>query len=318
MRIRPWWVLLAVIGLAGPVLAQPSPEVPWTLRQNAVRATLRDYDARLQAEYRQRLAGWLSGFVQRRAARSAAAGERLAKLAAEIRDRRSVSWKAVGQDPEFLAEARKVAAELLTADEVRAELTAWAREVESETRLEMLRCFQQIIASDLGLKFDQNLRGRVEAAVKAIPIEKLVADGVSQEQLVTAIQAGLPGVILTDEQKESIALAAGELARRGAQWVAVTQLSLPPDWTEFLSNLAAMGTAWAAAQGLEWVDRFLSGEPQPEQIARQLAAGLDAWNRRQLKGRLENILTSYRFQVIKFVDAEGKAAAEAVEIGPPR
>lgn len=318
MRIRPWLVVLVGIGLAGPVLAQPSPEVPWTMRQNAVRATLRDYDARLQASYRQRLAAWMSGFVDRRADRAAQAGERLAKLAAEIRDRRSVSWKAVGQDPAFVAEARKVAAELLSADQVRAELTAWARQVESETRREMLRCFQQIIASDLGLKFDQKLRGRVEAAVKAIPVEKLVADGVSQEQLVAAIQAGLPGVILSDEQKESIALAAGELARRGAQWVAVTQLSLPPDWTEFLSNLAAMGTAWATAQGLEWIDRGLTGEPEPKEIARQLSAGLDAWNRRQLKGRLENILTSYRFQVIRFVDAEGQAAAEAVEIGPPR
>ena len=321
MMARFWlWFLIGLVPSGA--WAQYSPELPWEVqrqrRQNAVRATIRDYDSRLQALYGKRIEAWQKGFLDRRDQRLVDIGQRMAKLAAQIRDRREVSWETVGKDRQYRAEARKGAASLLQAKEIRAELATWSEQVEQETRLEMLRCFQQIIASDLGLKFDEKLRGKVQQAVRAIPVEQLVGDQVSQEKLVLAIQAGLPGVVLTDEQKESIALAAAELARRGTQWVAVTQLQMPPDWAEFLSGLAAMGTAWAAARGLEWIDRSLTGEPEPDAITRTLREALDAWSKERLSQRLQAILRNYRFQVLEFVQAEGEAAAKAIIVEKPR
>ncbi len=220
---RRW--LAAVLLLAGPAQAQYSPEVPWTIqRKNAVRSTVRDYDARLQALYRRKLCDWQEDFLSGRDELLRATGERMARLATAIRDKRDVSWDAVGRDPVFRKEAADAVGQLLLPKAVRAELSEWARQVEGETRLEMVRCLKQIIAHDLGLKFDEQLRGKVQQAVRAIPVEELVADEVSQKQLVEAIQAGLPGVILTDEQKASISAAAGELARRGVKWAAVAEL----------------------------------------------------------------------------------------------
>ncbi len=315
-RTRWMWVLV-LLGWAPGAAAQPSPEIPWTVQhQQAVRATMRDYDARLRADYAERLQRWRRGFVERRQAAVEEAGRELAALAAAIRDRREVSWKAVGEDPQFERRAGELAGGLIDPAAVRGELGEWARAVEQQTRREMLRCFRQIIASDLGLHFDQKLRGKVEAAVRAIPIERLVAAEATREQLTAAIIGGLPGVVLTDAQKRRIAVAAGELARRGAHWLAVAALQLPPDWAEMLAGPAGRLTAKVSARALESIDRWLTGEPQPEAIAGALRRALGDWNQRRLQPKLDAILRAYRYRVLEFVEREAERSAQHVLEGP--
>ncbi len=325
MRSKAWmptgggarWFGVVLLGWAAGAAAQPSPEIPWTVQhQQAVRATLRDYDARLRADYAERLQRWRRGFVERRQAALEEAGRELAELAAAIRDRREVSWKVVGEDPQFKRRAGELTGGLIDPAAVRGQLVEWARAVEQQTRREMLRCFRQIIASDLGLHFDQKLRGKVEAAVRAIPVERLVAADATREQLTAAIIGGLPGVVLSDAQKSRIAVAAGELARRGAHWLAVAELQLPPDWADMLAGLAGMLAAKVSARALEWIDRRLTGEPQPEAFADALRRALGDWNQRRLQPKLDSILRAYRYRVLEFVEREAERAAQHVLEGP--
>ncbi len=310
-------VLLSSVSSIG-VFAQPSPEVPWDVKRNAVRATIRDYDSRLRAMLDVKLAQWSHEFVLKRASEIRSAAKHLARLASEIRDEKEISWVQVGKDEEFRKQVTIVVEDVLNPSRIKMELHQWAKSVEDDTRREMISCLAQIIAWDLGMKFDEDLRGKVQQAVRAIPVEQLVGDEVSREKLVEAIQAGLPGVILTDEQKEAISRAAGELARRGAGWLAETQLQLPKDWSVFLSGLAALGGAWAAKKGAEWIDRTLTGEPDPLRLAKAMDRAMGSWNERQISGRLKGILRSYRFQVLEFIQSEAKEAFRDTQLGPGR
>ncbi len=312
-------ILVCVVfasGLFGSGRVAASPEVPWTVHKNAVAATIRDYDSRLQALLDAKLRQWSDGFVKRRALEVESAAKLLARRASEIRDQKEISWASVGRDDDFRREAQGVVDKLLDPSRIRKELKQWAKSVEDDTRREMMSCLAQIIAWDLGMKFDEKLRGKVQAAVRSIAVEQLVADDVSREKLLAAIQEGLPGVVLTDEQKDAISAAAGELARRGARWLAQTQLQLPQDWTELLSGLAAMGGGWAAKKGAEWLDRTLTGEPDATRLKKAMDTALSSWNHGQLTGKLRKILRSYRYQVIDFVKSEGDKAFKGIEIGP--
>lgn len=309
---------LAVIFLSTSDMAwaQSSPEVPWSVKRNAIRATIRDYDSRLRARFEFKLSEWTREFARKRASMVDSAAKRLAARAAEIRDKKGISWTAVGKDEEFRKEMLLVIHNLLEPSQIKKQLQQWAKSVEDDTRREMVACLAQIIAWDLGMKFDKKLRGKVQAAVRSIPVEQLVGDEVNQEKIVKKIQDALPGTILTDVQKAAISSAAGELARRGAQWVARTQFQLPQDWTQFLSGLAALGGAWLGEKGSEWLDRTLTGEPDPDRLAKAMDSALYSFNEGQISGKLKKILGSYRYQVIEFVQSEGTKAYKAMELGP--
>ena len=241
------------------IWAQPRAE-----RLRSMRSTVRDYDARLAEAYHKHIRSWQKRFGQERRDRIAQAAREIVRQAIFLRDRRQISWPEIGDNPEFISLLERHVRELTDASELRSQLLVWAQAVEAHTRLEVVRCFQQVVAYDLGMKFDERLRSKVIEAVRAIDVERLVSPQNSQQEIIDQIKQGLPGALITSQQKRYIARAVGVLVQRVVTLMATSQLGLAEGATKFVSMLAFEITRQVSEKGLHWFDRRLSGEPQIE------------------------------------------------------
>jgi hypothetical protein len=294
------WSLFGILLAAPPAAAEASdPCIDEQCSGNSVKERIEEYRARIELLFKQRLDDWSRSFLARRHDAMARAGEALAAEASAVHAARRLDWSAVGNDPEFRAYEQTQVEGLLEPKRLRAELTTWARGVEMETRNVMIELFRQLVAEDLGLQFDQQLRGQVVRAVNEIPLESLVkADAAWIE---TRIRSGLPQSVMTKSQRAAISMAAGALAGAAA---GLATAASAPTLTAKIAALAMMVGQWVASLALDALDNTLAGPPQGAALATQLEIGLREWQDRQLRGRLENILHHFGDQSLDLVKSQ--------------
>jgi hypothetical protein len=287
---------------APPAVASPQTSRLQQERDVLIAARTRDYEARLKAVYDRKLQEWSASFLERRRNAIQRAGEALAGKAAAIRTARSLTWDEVAQDPEFLAFERQQIRGLLNPQQIRGELVSWARGVEDQTRREMIEFFRQLIAEDLGMVFDQRLRGKVEQAVQAIPLETLVAADTGRIE--ARIRSALPVSSLTRQQRTMISAAASALAF--AAGPALAAAAGVPQFTKEVTTVSMWVAQRVTAQSLEWLDRLSSGEPSPVALSRQIEQGLQDWQAGHLAGRLRDILDQFGQRVLSTLEDEAR------------
>jgi hypothetical protein len=308
MKVRK--ALVLAMGLLLPAFWQPAPaaaapqvsSLQEEERDNKIRARATDYEARLKVLYEKRVQDWAVSFLARRQAAIQRAGEALAAKAAAIRAVRHGSWDEVGADPELLALEKQQMAALLEPQQIRRELTVWARDVEDQTRSEMIEFFRQVIAEDLGRVFDRRLRGQVVQAVQAIPLETLVTANAGRIE--ARIRSALPTSVLTRQQRLSIATAASALAFAAGPAIALA--AGVPHLVKEIASISALLAQVLTSQGLEMLDRAWSGEPNASALSRQVTLALKDWQRSELEGRLQRILTQFREQVMDTLEEEAR------------
>ena len=296
-------LLLTFWGTA-PAHASPQAGVLQEQRDNRIRARAADYQARLDALYAEKVAAWSTSFLQRRQEAIRRAGKILATEAAAVRTARRVSWEEVGRDPRFVAAQKEQILLILEPKQIRQELTVWAREVEAQTRSEMIEFFRQVIAEDLGMIFDQRLRGRVVQAVQAIPLETLVAGNTAQIE--ARIRSALPASALTTQQRNGISAAASALAYAAGPALAIA--AGVPTLGREVGILAGLLTQFLTARGLDALDRAITGEPSPDALARQMTLAVQDWQKRNLESRLQEILERFGQQVMDTLEDQARAA----------
>lgn len=295
---------LILMSLSGPTLsASPAaaqakaPPRDWVAGK--VRVTLRtqEYRRKINFLFAQRLEEWSRSFIARRHDGIQRAGHALAAEAEAIRTARPMDWTSVGEDPEFHAFEQAQLAALLEPRQLREELQAWAVGVERDTRALAVELSRQLIAEDLGLKFDERLRGTVVRAVSEIPLESLVnADTAWIER---RISSGLPPTLITPAQRTAISAAAGALAAAGA---GLAVASHAPALAGKVAALALVVGRWLAELALENLDREISGKPDPARLAANLEGGLREWQDRRLRKRMELILQDFGDQLVELIE----------------
>ncbi len=302
------WVVLA--GPIAPVAAQETPVAGplaggTPAKENAlIRTRIRDYEAQLEADHAVGLRHWRENFGARRRPAIAATITRVLNAGARLRAARGLDAGGLKTSPEFRAVLANELKEQLQPQELRTELGDWARTVENATRSRMIECFQQIIAEDLGRVFDEHLSNQVVKAVRAIPLETILAKEKPGLRIEEAILAGLPNDALSSGERKAVSTAAGFLAGTAATVLTTDKFGLKV--ASVIGNVAGLGVEKTADFFLRRLNDTLTAKPDPEQLAVDYEQALLEWNVGTLQPRLEGILAEFRRAVLAQVESHAR------------
>ncbi|HOX37095.1 MAG TPA: hypothetical protein PL033_03820 [Candidatus Brocadiia bacterium] len=267
-----------------------------------------EYKSRLESLYAERLNKWEKDFLQNREQRINKGSADLVALAKDIRNRTREDWNQVKKDPEFANKRDALIAELLSETEMRKELTEWADKLELAVKKEMLDYFQQLIAEDLGKAFDENLRGVVIKAVQSIPLEKILRENGTAEDIKKAIENAMPGVTLNEIQREVLSVATGALAGLGAAAIAGGP-SNPIGAS--VGQIVTVASKVGAKYFFEELDRRLSGEPDANRIATGITEAMKNGTKKLREEQIKPKLDDYSDKILEYL---GKIAKQTPSI----
>jgi len=274
------------------------------LRNEAIRDRMRDYEAKLQADLAQKVREWNESFLSHRNSRLTNTVDTIISLGESIRLKGSLDADQLKTNVEFKKVLEDQIAKTLDAEALKGELQTWAKGVELQTRARLIECFQQIIAEDLGRSFDEKLRGKVVEAVKAIPIDLLIADRTSTAKLEASILDALPAAALSAETRRQVSAAVAVLAKCSAtvfaQGHGLGQLS--PLLGEAVGEIARL----PADAALRKMNEAMTAKPDPNLLRGSLERALADWNKANLQSRLEEILRAFGKEAVKHVEAEAR------------
>ena len=280
------------------------PGEPWQFRNQLIRDRMRDYAAVLDSEFKERIIKWDELFLNDRQSGLTSAVQEIVLSADRIRKTRSLDASELKNDAEFHQLLAKKITEVLNPERMKAGLANWAKGVEMVTRTRMIECFQQIIAEDLGRTFDESLSNQVIKAVRAIPIEVLVAQADSSARIEQAILASLPESSLSATTRKTISASASALAK-GAASVWATSHAMPTV-APLIAGAAGEITRMAAEAALRELDERITQKPDPNFIHSNFEQALRDWNAKNLDPRLESILSDFRRHVIEHVEDQAR------------
>ncbi len=278
-------------------------------RSQYIRERFADYEPKLEGDHNEQIEKWGRSFLDKRTPELAAAGTKITEAANRIRLKRGIDATQLKDDQEFRKLLTGEITEILNPQYLRNELRSWAQGVEAQTRMRMIKCFQQVIAEDLGRSFDENLKNVVVNAVANIPVEKLVADADSVAKIEKEILKALPESTVSQSSRKAIKFAAVGLARYAAITVVETNVAtkLNPVWKQVIVESATDITGWVADAGVEKINEELTKNPTPEAVQEAFKAALSDWNSSHLKPRLEEILSDYRRDIIQHLETKAGA-----------
>ncbi len=313
-----WWrslgasflVVAALLALIPGLPAQESPvggqpAAAGAAKDHAlIRLRLRDYEAVLDADHAAGLRQWRAGFLTRRKVAISDTITRLLGTGARLRATRNLDAGGLVSSPEFRSFLEREVQSQLQAQELRQELIEWAKGVEATTRSRMIECFQQIIAEDLGRVFDEHLSNQVVKAVRAIPLETILAKEKPEVRITEAILAGLPKDALSSAERKTVATASGFLAGTGLKLLTVDKLG--PPLATAIGGAAGLGVEKASEFLLARLNDSLTAKPDPVQLAADYEQALLNWNDGTLKPRLEGVLAEFRRAVVAQIESQAR------------
>ena len=279
-----------------------------------------DLNGYFYGEYRERVNKWDELFIHNRQSQLTAAAQEIVLASYRIKDTQGLDASQLKSDRDFQELLKNKIAEVLKPDKLKADLVTWAKDVEWVTRTRVIEYFQEIVAEDLGKKFDQNLSNQVVNAVLAIPVEEIVAQAGSSAKIEQAILSSLPESAISAASRKDISIAASFLVKNAisspsllknitsslsdSETGIIPTSSLPDAETEILiapliADVAGKITQAGTQAALFKINEIITEKPNPYLVSKNFEVALQDWNSQNLDPRLEKILADFRDHVIE-------------------